>query len=231
MGELHLEIVAERLRREFGLAVRTGPPQVLLRETLTAEADGAATFERTLDEGALYGSVAVRVGPLPRGAGFRFALAPGAAALPFVKDEVRRMMEDGAREAAEAGALEGHPLQDVWVTVTGAAWREGASKPFTYKIAAADAVRSAASRAAPVILEPIMRLEIVAPAEHLGEVIGSIDRRKGTVIDVAERGAATKVIDGEAPLRRLFGYATELRSATQGRALFTMRFDRYDAVP
>jgi elongation factor G len=141
------------------------------------------------------------------------------------------MLEDGAREAAEAGALEGHPLQDVQVTVTDLAWREGASKPFTYKIACADAVRDAAARAGPMILEPLMRLEIVAPAEHLGEVIGSIDRRKGTVLDVSERGAAVKVIEGEAPLRRLFGYATELRSLSQGRALFTMKFDRYDAVP
>jgi elongation factor G len=231
MGELHLEIVAERLRREFGLAVRTGPPQVLLRETLTAEAAGEASFERALEDGALFGQVAVRVGPLARGAGFRFGLSPEAAALPFLRDEVRRMMEDGAREAAEAGALEGHPLQDVWVTVTGAAWREGASKPFTYKIATADAVRAAAGRAQPVLLEPIMKLEVLAPAEHLGEVIGSVDRRKGTILDVSDRGAATKVIDGEAPLRRLFGYATELRSLTQGRALFTMRFDRYDAVP
>ncbi|HET6439210.1 MAG TPA: elongation factor G [Anaeromyxobacter sp.] len=231
MGELHLEIVAERLRREFGLSVRTGPPQVLLREALTAEADGEATFERTLEEGELFGQVSVRVGPLARGGGFRFALVPEVAALPFLREEVRRMLEDGAREAAEAGALEGHPLQDVRVTVTGATWREGSSKPFTYKIACADAVRSAAARASPVILEPLMRLEILAPSEFLGEVISSVDRRKGTVLDVADRGAAVKGIQGEAPLRRLFGYATELRSLTQGRALFTMRFDRYDAVP
>ena len=117
------------------------------------------------------------------------------------------------------------------VTVTGATWREGSSKPFTYKIACADAVRAAAVRASPVILEPLMSLEIVAPSEFLGEVIGSVDRRKGTVHDVSERGTAVKVVEGEAPLRRLFGYATELRSITQGRALFTMRFDRYDAVP
>jgi elongation factor G len=231
MGELHLDIVAERLRREFGLSVRTGPPQVLLHETLTAEADAESTFERTLEDGALYGQVSVRVGPLPRGGGFRFAILPEVAALPFLRDEVRRMLEDGAREAAEAGALEGHPLQDVQVTVTGATWREGSSRPFTYKIACADAVRAAAVRASPVILEPLMSVEIVAPAEFLGEVIGSVDRRKGTVQDVSERGAAVKVVQGEAPLRRLFGYATELRSLTQGRALFTMRFDRYDAVP
>jgi len=230
MGELHLDVVAERLRREFGLAVRTGTPQVLLRETVTTEAAAEAVFERTLEEGALFGQVAVRVAPAPRGAGFRFQLAPAAAALPFLKDEVPRMLEDGAREAAEAGAIEGHPLQDVAVTVTGAAWREGASKPFTYKIACADAVRTAAARAAPVLLEPLMRLEIVLPSEHLGEVIGTLDRRKGTVLDVGDRGAAVKVLQGEAPLRRLFGYATELRSVTQGRALFTMRFDRYDTA-
>jgi elongation factor G len=231
MGELHLEVVAERLRREFNLAVRTGPPQVLLRETITAEATAEAVFERTLEEGELYGQAKVQVSPLPRGAGFRFQLAPAAAALPFLREEVRRMMEDGAREAAEAGALEGHPLQDLAVTVTGADWREGASKPFTYKVACAEAVRTAAARASPVLLEPLMRLEILLPVEHLGEVIGSLDRRKGTVLDVSDRGAAVKVLQGEAPLRRLFGYATELRSATQGRALFTMRFDRYDAAP
>ena len=231
MGELHLEIVAERLRREFGLSVRTGPPQVLLRETLTAEAEAEAVFERTLEEGVLYGQVSVRVGPLPRGGGFRFNVPREVSALPFLREEVRRMLEDGAREAAEAGALEGHPLQDVQVTITGATWREGSSKPFTYKIACADAVRAAAERAHPVLLEPLMSLEIVAPAEYLGEVIGSLDRRKGTVQDVSERGIAVKVVKGEAPLRRLFGYATELRSLTQGRALFTMSFERYDAVP
>ncbi|BDG01050.1 elongation factor G [Anaeromyxobacter oryzae] len=230
MGELHLEIVAERLRREFGLAVRTGPPQVLLRETITAAADAEAAFERTTEDGPLFGAVAVRVAPLPRGGGFAFRLSAAAAALPFLREEVRRFAEDGAREAAEAGVLEGHPLQDVEVTLTGATWRDGASKPFAYKIAAADAVRTAAAKARPVLLEPVMRLEVVLPAEHLGAVIGGLDARKGAVLDVADRGAAVKVLQAEAPLRRLFGYATELRSATQGRALFTMKFERYDAA-
>ena len=140
------------------------------------------------------------------------------------------MIEQGAREAAEAGALEGYPLQDVEVVLTGATWREGASRPFTYKVAAADAVRAAAARAKPVLLEPVMRVEVVVPGEYLGEVIASLDRRRGTVLDVADRGAAAKVVEAEAPLRRMFGYATELRSLTQGRAAFTLRFDRYDAV-
>jgi len=127
--------------------------------------------------------------------------------------------------------LEGYTLQDVRVTVTGATWREGESKAFAYKVAAADAVRAAAAKASPVLLEPIVRVEVVAPGEHLGDVIAGMDQRKGAILDVADRGAAVKVIQCEAPLRRMFGYATELRSATQGRAVFTMKFDRFDAVP
>jgi elongation factor G len=231
MGELHLEVVAERLRREFGLSVRTGRPQVLLRETLTAEADGESTFERTLeDDERLFAHVSVRVAPLPRGGGFRFRIAPEAVALPFLRQEVRELIEQGAREATEAGALEGHPLQDVEVVLTGATWREGSSRPFAYKVATGDAVRDAASRARPVLLEPIARVEVVAPEEHLGEVIGSLDRRKGTILDVSDRGHALKVIQCDAPMRGMFGYATELRSLTKGRAVFTLRFERFDTV-
>jgi elongation factor G len=229
MGELHLEIVAERLRREFGLQVRTGQPQVLMRETLTATSEATATFERTLEELELYAQVRVRVGPLARGAGFRFAVDPAAAALPFLRPEARDAIAQGARESAEAGVLEGYPLQDVEVTLLGAAHRDGASRPQAWKVAAADAVREAAKGAQPVLLEPVMRLEVVAPSEMLGSVIGGLDARRGAVLDVADRGAV-KAVTAEAPLRKMFGYATELRSATQGRAVFTMRFDRFDAV-
>ncbi len=230
MGELHLEIVAERLRREFGLSVRTGRPQVLLRETLTGQASGEGTFDRTIEEARVFAHVAVRVGPLPRGEGFRFRVAPEAASLPFLREEVRELVEQGAREAAEGGALEGHPLHDVEVVLVAATWREGSSRPFAYKVATADAVRDAASRAGPVLLEPIARLEVVVPEEYLGEVIGGLNRRKGVILGVSERGAAVKAIQCEAPLRRMFGYATELRSLTQGRASFTMRFDRFDTA-
>ncbi len=229
MGELHLEVLAERIRREFGIPVRTGRPQVLLRETITAEGEAEGTFERALEEEEIFGHVSVRVAPLPRGRGFRFQVAPAAAALPYLREEVREMIEQGAREAAEAGVLEGYPLQDLEVTLTGAGWREGASRPFAYKVAAADAVRSAASRARPVLLQPVVRLEVVVPGEYLGEVIGSLDRRKGAILDVSDRGAA-KVIRGEAPLRQMFGYATELRSLSQGRGLLTMRFERFDVA-
>jgi len=227
MGELHLEIVTERLRREFGLEVRTGNPQVLMRETITDTAEAEATFERTTDEVEIFGQARVRLAPLPRGQGFRFRVAPEAQA-PFLRGETLHMVEEGAREAAEAGVLEGFPLQDVEVSLVGSTWREGSSKPFAYKVATADAVREAASRAKPVLLEPMMRLEVVVPGEHLGEVIASLDRRQGSVLDISDRGEAVKVVAGEAPLKRMFGYATELRSATQGRAVFTMRFDRFD---
>ena len=230
MGELHLEVVAERLRREFGLAVRTGPPQVLLRETLTASAEGDATFARQTDDQEVFAEVAVRVSPLPRGGGFQFELAPEAAALPFLRKEVRDFAAQGAREAADTGVLEGYPLQDVGVTLTRAVWREGASRPFAYKIATAEAVRNAARRAGPVLLEPLMRIEVVVPVEHVGEVLAGLDQRRARILDLAERGTAARVVQCEAPLRRMFGYATELRSRTQGRAVFTMRFDRFDAA-
>jgi elongation factor G len=117
----------------------------------------------------------------------------------------------------------------VEVTVTGIEWREGESRPFAFKVAAADAVRAAATRAKPVLLEPIVRVEVLTPGDTLGAVMNGLDARRGTILDVADRGTAAKVVQCEAPLRRMFGYATELRSATQGRAVFTMRFDRFDS--
>jgi elongation factor G len=231
MGELHLDIVAERLRREFGLEVRTGQPQVLMHETITAEATAEATFQRTLEEDEeAFGQVSVRVAPQPRGAGYRFRVAEAARPLPFLHGEALAMIEEGAREAADAGVLAGYPLQDLAVELTGASWREGASKAFAYKVATATAVRNAASRAAPILLEPVMTVEVVVPVEHLGEILGGLDQRKGRILDVSDRGSATKVITAEAPLRRMFGYATELRSRTKGRAAFSMRFARFDAA-
>jgi elongation factor G len=220
----------ERLRREFGLLVRTGQPQVLLRETLTLEAAGEGRFERALDGAVVFAAVAVRVRPLERGAGIRFEVAPAAAAALASHHEALDFAEQGAREAAEAGALEGHPLQDVEVTLAEATWREGASRPFAYKVAAAAAVREAAGRGRPVLLEPVARLEVLVGEAQLGEVLGAIDRRRGTILEVGDRGVGMKVVTGEAPLRGLFGFATELRSLTQGRALFTMRFDRFDVT-
>jgi elongation factor G len=126
--------------------------------------------------------------------------------------------------------VDGYPLQDLEVVVTGGTWREGSSRAFAYKIAAAGAVRDAARRAGALLLEPLMRVEVVVPVEHLGEILGGLDQRKARILDVSDRGGAAKVIACEAPLRRMFGYATELRSRTKGRAVFTMHFDRFDAA-
>ena len=230
MGELHLEVVAERLRREFGLAVRLGRPQVVRRETVSAVGQAEATFERLVDDAPVWARVSARVAPRPRGGGLAVEVAPALAARPFAREEVLAFLQAGAREAAEAGVLEGHPLQDLTVTLLDAEWREGASRPFAYKVAAAAAVRDAAALASPVLLEPVAALSIDAPTEHLGDVIASVDRRGGTILDVAERGAAARLVTAEAPLRRLFGYATDLRSLTQGRAVFTLRFDRFDVA-
>jgi elongation factor G len=230
MGELHLEVVGERLRREFGLSVRLGRPQVVIRETVSAVGEAEATFERVVDDAPVFAQVAVRVSPRPRGAGLVVTVSPALAALPFAREELLAFMQAGAREAGEAGVLEGHPLQDLEVTLLGATWREGASRPFAYKVATAAAVRDAAARAAPVLLEPVAALSVETPAEHLGDVLASVDRRGGTILDVAEHGAAARTVTAEAPLRSLFGYATDLRSATQGRAVFTLRLDRFDVV-
>jgi elongation factor G len=229
MGELHIEVIAERLRREFGLEVRTGPPQVLVHETLTAEASAEASFERVVDGQSIFGKVALRVAPTARGEGFKFTIDPAVAAMPSVREDTRQHLAEGAREGADAGVLQGHPLQDIAVTITAVEWRD-TSRPFAYKIAAAQALREAAAKAGPVLLQPIMRVEVVAPGEHLGAAVGSLDRRGGTILDVADRGTAVKVIQAEAPLRKMFGYATELRSLSQGRALFSMEFARYDTA-
>jgi elongation factor G len=140
------------------------------------------------------------------------------------------MVEEGAREAAETGVIEGYAFQDLEVVVTGITWRDGESKPFAYKIAAADAVRSALAKAKPVLLQPFVVLGVLVPSEQLGEVIASLDQRQGTILDVSERGSAVKVVECTAPLKQMFGYATDLRSRTQGRAVFTLRFDRYDVA-
>jgi elongation factor G len=227
-GELHLDVVAERVRREFGIQVRAGTPQVLLRETVGGEAEAEATFDRVVEGTPAFAHVAVRVAPLARGAGLHVDVSPGA--LPDWRPELRGLVEQGVRSGAAAGPLDGWPLEDVRVEVLRAEWRDGVSQPFAYEPAAADAVRAAAARARPLLLEPLVRLEVVAPAEHLGSLLATLDRRGGAVLDVADRGAAVKVVQAEAPLRATFGFATDLRSATEGRAVFTMRLDRYDVA-
>ncbi len=226
MGELHLEIITDRLVREYKVKARIGKPQVVYRETVTASGDGEATFERELKEETLYGVARCRVSPRDRGTGVdvRSALPDE----PPIPEAIVAAALQGLRDAAQAGP-DGYPLEDVEVELTGVEYRDDANPETSVRAAAAEAFRRAASHASPVKLEPIMDVEIVVPEEYLGAVIGDINQRRGHVQDVGSRGAKS-VVEAKVALRNLFGYSTEVRSLTQGRANFSMQFSAYDAL-
>ena len=224
MGELHLEVICDRIRREFGVPVRAGKPQVVLMETLKGSAEETAEFEREQEEDRLYGAVRLRVEPAERGTGLHFDTV---AEEPFLKPELVRLIREGALEGTKAGPLEGYPMDDVKITLLGATWKDGWSQPLAYKIAAGIAVRQAAAKAGAALLEPIMRAEITVPDESLGQVIGGVDARRGRVENITDRGEV-KVVEATVPLQRMFGYTTELRSISQGRGVYVMRFSHYD---
>ncbi|GMV39225.1 MAG: elongation factor G [Myxococcales bacterium] len=224
MGELHLEIIVDRLRREFDVEARVGSPEVVYQETATVAAEAEDTFYRKTDEEELFGHVRIRVEPHRRGAGNDFIdLAPAG----WLSDGYRQAIREGTFEAMKAGVIEGYDVQDVRVCLLDAENRPGASKPLAYKIAASTAVRKALREARCELLQPIMKAEIVVPDEYVGEVIGSINARRGRIDNLHDRPKA-KVLEASVALRRMFGYSTELRSITQGRASFTMQFARYD---
>jgi elongation factor G len=223
MGELHLEIVVNRLRREYGVEAAVGKPQVVYRETITAEAEGSATFERELKEAELYGEAACRVAPLARGEGIRVESAVAADAHP---PAVREAALSGLAEATQSGP-DGYPMDDMKIVLLSLAYREGAQPEIGVKVAAGEALRRAVARASPVKLEPIMTVEVVVPEEHLGPVIADLKQRRAHIVDLGT-GGALRVAEARVPLRRMFGYSTDLRSLTKGRATFTMEFHAYD---
>ncbi|MFZ4580001.1 MAG: elongation factor G [Myxococcota bacterium] len=228
MGELHLEVAVDRLRREAGLQVHVGRPQVMLREALTKSAEAEGTFERHGEGIELYGHVRVRVEPLARGEGNRFTIDPNVGDRRFLSGEIPALCKQGAEDALSSGALESYPLGDVHVTLLSATWKDGHSKPLAYQVATVRAVRDACAAAGPVLLEPIVALEVTAPVDFLGEALSSVATRHGEVRDVLDTVDGARIVVAEAPLRKMFGYSNELRSLTQGRASFTMRFVRYD---
>jgi elongation factor G len=226
MGELHLDIIVDRLRREYGVKCRVGKPQVVLRETLSRAAEAEAKFERKLEEDHLFGQVKVRVAPRPRKAGSVFqARLPE---LPVVPPPIVEAALTGVREAALAGPKGGYPLEDIEVTVLGVTLHEGANVLVGTKIAAGEAFRRAAADADPSLLEPIMQVEVVTPEEFLGGAIGDLNARHGRIEDVGSRGLQ-RVIAAKVPLQKMFGYSTDLRSLSQGRATFSMQFAEYDS--
>jgi elongation factor G len=227
MGELHLEILVDRMKREFGAEVRTGKPQVVFRETVTGAAEAEGRFDRELEEEKrLFGHVLLRVAAGARGSGIQVSDQIPAGALPR---EIREALGLGVREASQNGILAGYPVEDVDITLLGAEFREGASAAPAYKVAASMAFREACRKAGAVLMEPVMQVEVVVPEDFLGEVIGDLNARRGQV-DAIQQRHLKKAVDAHVPLRRMFGYSTQLRSLTQGRGTFSMQFSRYEVA-
>jgi elongation factor G len=226
MGELHLEIIVDRLKREFNAQVNVGRPRVVYRETIQKQTMAEGVFDKELGEKKHFGRVVLELFPGRRGSGNDIVMAVDEEAIP---SEFHECIEEGIREAMMSGQLGGYPVMDVAVKVTGGAYREGESSVQGYKIAASAAFRDAFRAADPIFLEPIMTVEVITPGEFTGDVIGDINSRRGEIQSVNPRGPVSEV-KANVPLKALFGYSTDLRSATQGRAVFSMIFSKYDKV-
>jgi elongation factor G len=227
MGELHLEIIVDRLLREFNVGANVGRPQVAYKETVRKSVEQQGRFVRQTGGRGQYGDVWIKLEPQAPGAGFEFVDGIKGGAIPR---EYIPAVEKGVKEATENGALAGYPVVDVKVTLFDGSYHDVDSSEIAFKIAGSIAFKEAARKAQPVLLEPIMSVEVVVPEEFMGDVIGDISSRRGKVLGMDSRPAA-QAIDARVPLAQMFGYATDLRSMTQGRATYTMQFSHYEPVP
>ena len=224
MGELHLDVLVNRLMREYHVEVNVGRPQVVYRETVEKEAEASAKFMKEIDEVKHVGEVSLRVSANGRGKGIEFHSAlPGGTLIP----EGLAAVEEGVREGATMGVVMGYPLSDLRVTLLKATTDPEHPSPLALKIASANALREGCKKAQPVLMEPMMQVDIIVPEEFMGEVVGDLKARKSVVEAITPKGKVT-LIRGTAPLTRMFGYSTDLRSLTQGRGTFSMQFARYD---
>jgi len=227
MGELHLEIIVDRMMREFGVAANVGKPQVAYRETIRKPAEAEGRFVRQTGGRGQYGHVKIKVEPLPSGTGFEFSNEIFGGSIP---KEFIKPVEAGMREALEGGVLAGYPMSDLKAILYDGSYHDVDSSEMAFKIAGSMAIKEAARRAKAVLLEPIMAVEVVVPEEYMGDVIGDLNSRRGRIEGMELRGT-TQIIKSMVPLSEMFGYATELRSRTQGRGSFTMHFGKYEEVP
>ena len=227
MGELHLEIIVDRLMREFKVDANVGKPQVAYRETIRKTVEQEGKFVRQTGGRGQYGHVWLTLEPLPTGGGVEFEDKTKGGTVP--KDYIPAV-ERGAREALTGGILAGYPVVDVKIILTDGSYHDVDSSEVAFKVAASMAVKQGAAKAKPIILEPIMGVEVVVPEEFMGEVMGDLNGRRGRIQGMDSRGNA-QVISAHVPLAAMFGYATDLRSRTQGRATYTMQYDHYEAVP
>lgn len=227
MGELHLEIIVDRLMREFKVAANVGKPQVAYRETLTKPVKAEGRFVRQSGGRGQYGHVILEIEPLPAGAGFEFVNKIVGGVVP---KEYIPAVEAGVKEAMESGPLAGYPVVDVRVSLVDGSYHEVDSSEMAFKIAGSMGFKDGAKNAAPVLLEPIMSVEVTTPEEFLGDVMGDLNSRRGQ-IEGMDRRANAQVVRAKVPMAEMFGYATDLRSKTQGRASYTMQFSHYSPVP
>ena len=227
MGELHLEIITDRLVREFGVGVSVGKPQVAYKETIRQTAKAEGKYIKQTGGRGQYGHVKLEVSPLPPGSGFEFLNEIVGGSIP---KEYIKPVQEGIREAMQSGPLAGYEVRDVRVTLYDGSYHDVDSSEMAFKIAGSIGFKEALSRARPVLLEPIMSVEVVVPEQYMGEVIGDLNSRRGKVERMEPR-AGTQVITARAPLAEMFGYATDLRSMTQGRANYSMHFSHYDEAP
>jgi elongation factor G len=227
MGELHLEVLVTRMIREFRVAVKVGRPQVAYRETITKPARAQGRFVRQTGGRGQFGDVVLEIEPLPKGAGFEFESAIVGGAIPR---EYVPAIRQGVEGALGGGILVGYPVIDVKATVVDGSYHEVDSSEMAFKIAGSMAFKEALAKAGPVLLEPIMKVEVVIPEEYTGDVIGELASRRASIESMQPRGVGVQTIDLDVPLAEMFGYATDLRSMTQGRGTFTMEFSHYDQV-
>jgi elongation factor G len=227
MGELHLEIIVDRLRREFNVEASVGKPQVAYKETLTRAADGEMKYAKQTGGRGQYGHVKIHLYPGEPGSGFIFENEISGGSIP---KEYIKPVEEGIKEALTRGILAGFPIDDVRIELYDGSYHDVDSSEMAFKIAGSMAFQDAAKRAKPVLLEPIMRVEVVVPKDYMGDVIGNLSSRRGQIQSQEDRGG-TQIISARVPLSEMFGYATDLRSRTQGRATYSMHFDRYEQAP
>jgi elongation factor G len=227
MGELHLEVIVDRLFREFKVEANVGRPQVAYRETITREAQAQGKHVRQTGGHGQYGDVWIRVAPNERGKGFEFVNAIVGGTVP---KEYIKPVESGIRETLENGIIAGYPMIDVKATLYDGSYHEVDSSEMAFKTAGSLAIKEAARKAGPILLEPVMLVEITTSEEFYGDVIGDLNRRRGAILGMDNRGSMV-VVRGHVPLAEMFGYVNDLRSMTSGRANYSMEFAHYDPVP
>jgi elongation factor G len=227
MGELHLEIIVDRLRREFNVEASVGQPQVAYKETLTRASEGEGRYIKQTGGRGQYGHAKIRLSPRQPGEGYLFdnKIVGGAIPREFIKP-----IDEGIREAMTRGVLAGYPVDDVAIELYDGSFHDVDSSEMAFKIAGSMAFQDAAKKAHPVLLEPVMRVEVVVPEEYMGDIMGDLNGRRGRIQSMEARGG-TQIVTARVPLSEMFGYATDLRSRTQGRATYSMHFDRYEPAP